>query len=136
MSDVVKVKGKLFWVQHNVVNELSGKYQLILGCLSDAAAKALEDLKLEVSEKDDKPEQGKFITCKSSNPIKITDLLGVDLADKKIGNGSECKAIIRPYEWTFKNKKGVSPSLNACVVTNLIELGNAAEELADAEDVL
>lgn len=135
MSDQVKVKGKLFWCEHNKINEMSGKYQLILGGLSDAAAEALEALKIEVHENPDKAEQGKYITCKSSNVIKITDLLGVDLADKKIGNGSECKAMIRPYEWSYKNKKGVSPSLSACVVTNLIEYGGASN-LADDEDVL
>lgn len=135
MSDQVKVKGKLFWCQHNVKNEMADRYQVIVGCLSDAAAEALEALKIEVHENPDKAEQGKYITCKSANPIKITDLLGVDLADKKIGNGSECKAMIRPYEWSYKNKKGVSPSLSACVVTNLIEYGGASN-LADDDDVL
>ena len=136
MTEQVKVKATIFWCEHNKVNDLSGKYQLILGNLSDAAVEALEALKIEVAENPDKAELGKHLTCKSQNPIKITDLLGVDLADKKIGNGSECKAMIRPYEWTFKNKKGVSPSLNACVVTNLIEYGSAADALADDEDVL
>ena len=134
MSDQVKVKGKLFWCQHNVKNEMADKYVVIVGCLSDAAAEALEALKIEVHENPDKAEQGKYITCKSANPIKITDLLGVDLADKKIGNGSECKAMIRSYEWSYKNKKGVSPSLQACVVTNLIEFGGA--DLTDDDDVL
>jgi hypothetical protein len=134
MSDVVKVKGQLFWCQHNEKNEMADKYQLILGCLSDAAVKALEALKIEVHEKAEKPEQGKYITCKSSNPIKITDTLGKDLAEVRIGNGSECKAMIRGYEWSYKNKKGVSPSLNACVVTNLVEFGGG--DLTDDEDVL
>lgn len=136
MSDQVKVKGKLYWCQHNVINEMNGRYTVILGNLSDAAVEKLEELKIEVNENPDKAEQGKYITCKSSNPIKITDLLGVDLADKKIGNGSECKAMIRGYEWSYKNKKGVSPSLQACVVTNLIEFGGAAGALADDDDVL
>lgn len=134
MSDQVKVKGILFWCEHSKVNAMSGKHQVILGGLSDAAAAALEALNLEVVEKDDKPEYGKHITCKSVNPIKITDTMGVDLAEVKIGNGSECKAMIRPYEWTFKNKKGVSPSLQACVVTKLVEFGGGG--LEDDEDVL
>lgn len=130
----VKVKATIFWCQHNVINELSGKYQVILGNLSDAAVEALEALKIEVTENPAKPEQGKHITCKSQNPIKITDTMSVDLADKKIGNGSECKAMISPYEWTFKNKKGISPSLNACVITKLVEFGGA--DLTDDDDVL
>ncbi len=131
---MVKVKGKLFWCQHNVKNEMADKYQLILGCLSDAAVAALEDMKIEVHEKDDKPEQGKYITCKSANPIKITDDMGRDLVEVKIGNGSECKAAIGAYEWTYKNKKGVSPSLNACVVTKLVEFGGA--DLDSDDDIL
>lgn len=134
MSDQVKVKGVLFWCNHNSINEMSGKHQLILGGLSDAAAAALESLNIEVHENPDKAEQGKYITCKSVSPIKITDTMGVDLAEVKIGNGSECKAMVRSYEWTYKNKKGVSPSLQACVVTKLVEYGNT--DLTDDEDVL
>lgn len=130
---MVKIKANIFWCQHNRVNDMSGKYQVDLGGLSDAAVAALTDLGIEVKHKE---ELGHFITCKSEKPIKITDQLGVDLADKNIGNLSECKAMIRPYEWAYKNKKGVSPSLQGCVVTKLIEFGDAAAALADDEDVL
>jgi hypothetical protein len=134
MSDSVKLKGILFWCQHNKVNEMSGKYQVDITNLSDAAAAALEELGLEVHQKDDKPEYGKYITCKSKNPIKIVDKNDFNLEDVNIGNGSEVKAVIRSYEWTFKNKKGVSPSLSACVVTKLVEFGGGTN--IDDEDVL
>ena len=49
--EAVKLKATLFWCQHNKVNELSGKYQMILGQLSDAAVEALEGLGINVMEK-------------------------------------------------------------------------------------
>ena len=38
----VKIKADVFWCQHTKVNDMSGKYQLNLCNLSDAAADALD----------------------------------------------------------------------------------------------
>jgi hypothetical protein len=81
----------------------------------------------------DKEGQGRYITCKSANPIKAFDNDGVELAGVKIGNGSKAKAIITSYEWKYKNKKGVSPSLKKLVITDLVEYGGGSADLDDEE---
>ena len=132
MDQAVKIKATLFWCQHNKVNELSGKYQMILGHLSDAAVEALEGLGINVMEKE---EMGKYITCKSAKPMRVYDVDG-DEINEDIGNGSKAKAIITSYEWKYKNKKGVSPSAKKIVVTEHIEYskgGGGGASLNDDE---
>lgn len=117
MDQAVKLKATLFWCQHNKVNDMSGKYQIDLCQLSDAAVQALEEMGIEVKEKD---ELGKYITCKSNKPIKVLDTDG-DEINEDIGNGSKAKAVVSCYEWKYKNKKGISPSLKKIVVTEHVE---------------
>jgi hypothetical protein len=54
----------------------------------------------------------------------------------KVGNGSKAKAVINPYEWKYKNKKGVSPSLRKLVITELIEYGGGNNANLDDDEVL
>ena len=132
----VKIKCDVFWAQLNKKNEMSDAYQVNLCNLSDQAVKALEDMGISVLEnKEKKPEMGRYITCKSQKPIKAFDEDNQEIdSDVSIGNGSKAKAMITAYEWTYKNKKGVSPSLYKLVITDLVEY--ATENLADDEDVL
>ena len=139
MSDNKRVKMKcdIYWAQLNKQNEMSNAYQVNLCNLSDAAVKALEDMGISVLEnKEKKPEMGKYITCKSQKPIKAYDEDGQEIdSDVSIGNGSKAKVMVSAYEWTYKNKKGVSPSLAKLVITDLIEYANI--NLGDDdEDVL
>lgn len=131
----VKIKCDVFWAQLNKKNEMSDAYQVNLCNLSDAAVKALEDMGISVLEnKEKKAEMGRYITCKSQKPIKAFDEDGQEIdSDVSIGNGSKAKAMITAYEWTYKNKKGVSPSLSKLVITDLVEY--ATENLSD-DDVL
>lgn len=131
MDQAVKLKATLFWCQHNKVNEMSGKYEVKLCQLSDAAVEALEGMDIEVREKE---EMGKFITCKSSKPITVYDVDGDEIKEE-IGNGSKAKAIVSFYEWKYKNKKGVSPSLKKLVVTDHVEFagGSRGGSLNDDE---
>jgi len=140
MSDektVIKIKCDIYWAQHNKVNDMSGKYQINLCNLSEAAAAALEEMGITVQIGDDKKaEMGKYITCKSEKPIRVYDTDG-DEINENIGNGSKGKAMVGSYSWTYKNKKGVSPSLKKLVVTDLVEYNAAGGGLsADDEDVL
>jgi hypothetical protein len=133
MSDgKVKVKCDLYWAQLKKQNEMSGKYQVDLCNLSDPACKALEGLGVEIKSNKDKPELGKYITCKSSNPIKAFEENGEEI-DDLIGNGSKAKALISAYEWKYKNKSGVSPSLAKLVVTDLVVYENANGGMGDDE---
>jgi len=135
MSEVVeavKVKGKVYWAQLNKVNDMSGKYQVNIGQLSAKAVDALEAMGLSVLEKEG---MGKFITCKSDKPIKAFDEDGEIDSGVLIGNESECKALIKAYDWTYKNKNGKSPSLRKLVITDLIEYAGG-DKMDNDEDIL
>jgi len=136
MSDKVKLKCDIYWAQLNRKNEMSDAYQVNLCNLSDKAVAALEDMGISIQENaEKKPEMGKYITCKSQKPIKAFDADGVDIVED-IGNGSKAVCMISAYSWTYKNKKGVSPSLSKLVVTDLVEFVGANNISADDEDVL
>lgn len=125
----VQIKAKVMWAQLNNKNEMSGKYQVDLTQLSDRAVEALEGMDIEVKYKDDK---GSYITCKSTRPIGVQDTDGVSLAGIDIGNDSECIATVGSYAWKFKQRSGVSPSLNKFVITDLVEYEGSASN--DDED--
>ena len=139
MSEVkqrVKIKGDAYWAQLDKINEMSGKYQVNICNLSDAAVAALEEMGLSVSsDADKKPDMGNYITCKSEKPIKAYDPDGDEITEL-VGNASKCKALIGTYAWTYKNKKGLSPSLAKLVITDLVEYAAGGALNADDEDVL
>ena len=131
MENIVKFKCDIMWAQLTKVNDMSGKYQVNLCNLSDAAVKALESLSISTLNKEG---MGNYITCKSNTPIKAYDAEGEEIKEL-IGNGSKAKAVVNPYEWAYKNKKGISPSLKKLVITDLIEYAGSGGSLDD-EDVL
>jgi len=146
MSDRVKLKGDVMWASTDIMNPMSEKYQIDICNLSDNAVNALDALGIPVNQKEN---QGYYVTCKSKLPIRTYDsdgqqLTGFPLKDDgspspqsvKIGNGSECIALIEPYSWKFKNKEGVSASLKKLVVTNLIKYGDdvGVDELLVEDD--
>ena len=137
MSDAkpVTVKATVMWCNHNKINEMSEKYQLELTNLSDNAVKALEGIGLEVRKREDKPEKGFYITCKSVRQMdKIFDKTGASLIDVAIGNGSTGTAIVGTYDWSFKNKKGLSASLIKMTIDNLVAYD--AEDTPVTEEAL
>tara|TARA_R110001606_G_scaffold96506_2_gene213743 strand:- start:4608 stop:5018 length:411 start_codon:yes stop_codon:yes gene_type:complete len=115
-SKPVVLNATAFWANLQAVNELSGKYQVDLGGLSPAAVEALESQGISVRNRED--DRGNFITVKSRNPIKAYDTSGEEIG-ALIGNGSQVKAVIGYYDWSFQSKKGRSPSLLKMVVTEL-----------------
>jgi|TARA_R110000782_G_scaffold96160_2_gene180574 hypothetical protein len=132
----VKIKADVFWCQHDKINEMSGKFQLNLCNLSDAAAAAFEGMGINVQVGDGgKADMGKYITCKSEKPIRVYDTDGDEITDTQIGNGSKAKALVSSYEWTYKNKKGVSPSLRKLIITDLVEYAVGGGSIDD-DDVL
>ena len=133
----LKIKCDIYWAQLNKMNEMSGAYQVNLCNLSDAAAEALEEMGLSVNQDSEKKaDMGKYITCKSKNkPMKAFDVDGDEITED-IGNGSKAKALVGTYDWTYKNKKGVSASLIKLVVTDLVEYEGGGGINADDEDVL
>lgn len=120
-GSIVKMACDLFWVYHTKVSEMSGKYELTLGNLSDAAVTNLKGMGIPVRFREDKPEQGNFIVCKSTMPMEIVDQYGTKITDI-IGNGSKGIATVSPWSWTWKNKEGISASLKKLVITDLVKL--------------
>jgi hypothetical protein len=136
MSDKLKIKADVYWASLNRKNEMADAYTVDLCNLSDKAVAALEDMGISVQENTEKkPEQGKYITCKSQRPIKAHDSDNEEIVED-IGNGSKAICMIGSYAWTYKNKKGVSPSLAKLVITDLVEYASGGNISADDEDVL
>jgi hypothetical protein len=117
MSNQIVINADVMWAQLDNINDLSGKYQCDFAQLSDGAVAALEAAGVAVKFKDDR---GSYITCKSTHPIKAVTSEGESLEGVKVGNGSKAVAVITTFEWTFKGKKGVSPSLKKMVVKELV----------------
>lgn len=131
-SAVIKIKADIMWAFLNKKNEMADRYTVDLCNLSDKAVKALEDMGVSVNFKEDK---GHYITCKSKNPIRAYDDGGAELdADVKVGNGSKCVGSVESYEWSYKGKKGVSPSLRKLVITELVEYSEGGAITADEID--
>ena len=124
---IVIINADAYWANLTTQNDLSGKFQLDLCNLSDAAVEKLQSIGLQVRTRDDKPEQGQFISPKSNLAIRYYDTSGDDITGVLVGNGSKVKAVISAYDWTFKNKKGRSPSLKKLVITELVEFDAESE---------
>ncbi len=121
-SDRVKIKAIINWAFLNKKSDMSDKFQVELANLSDRAVEALESIGITPKRNPEKPEKGFYITCYSQNPIRAYDNDGVPVpTDVSVGNGSEAVAVVTPYAWEKKGKKGVSPTLRRLVVTKLIE---------------
>ena len=88
---------------------------------------------IEVKTKEGK---GAYVTCKSTRPIAAYDDGGSLLEGEILGNGSKAAAIITPYEWSFKGKKGVSPSLRKMVITELVPYTGGSGGAFDEDDLL
>ena len=127
----VKIQAEVQWAFFDKVNDMSGKFQCDLANLSTAAVEALESIGLAPRKREDKPEKGWFLTVKSNYAIQPYDKEGNEVKDT-VGNGSKAVALIKPYSWTWKNKKGVSASLAKIVITDLVKYN--AEAAADDLD--
>ena len=136
-NDIIKFNANLEWANLTQPNAMSNKYQVDLCNLSDKAVKAMESMGLSVKYRDDKADKGNYITCKSTNPIKATMQDGTNV-DTLVGNGSKATASVGFYDWSFKGKKGRSPSLKKLVITELVSFDQAGinDNNSDNEEVL
>ena len=132
----IAIQADIFWActQHPNPSADKEQYTVNLSNLSDKAAKALEEMGIAVrSDSVKRPDEGKYITCKSNYKIDAFNANGDTIpADIKIANGSKANAIVSFYEWNYRGKKGVSPSLKKLTITDLIEYNaNKVDEFAD-----
>lgn len=130
----LKVQAEIMWAFLDTPNQLSGKYQVDLCNLTKGAIEALKSMGVDVRSRSDQPEKGSYITAKSVNyPIKTEDTNG-NAITVKVGNGSKGVALLKPYEYSYKGKKGVGVGINKLVVTDLVVY--EAEAVAATDDVL
>lgn len=130
----LKVQAEIMWAFLDTPNQMSGKYQVDLCNLTKGAIEALNSMGVEVRSRADQPEKGSFITAKSVNyPIKTEDTNGNPVT-VKVGNGSKGVALLKPYEYSYKGKKGVGVGINKLVVTDLVVY--EGEPVAATDDVL
>ena len=132
---IVIINADAYWANLTSKNDLSGKFQVDLCNLSDAAVEKLQSIGLQVKSRDDRPEQGNFISAKSINEIKYYDTSGDDITGVLVGNGSKVKAVISAYDWTFQNRKGRPPSIKKLVITELVEFDPESEGGAASYDL-
>ena len=123
MTKPIVVSTTVFWANTQTVNDLSQKYQVNLGGLSEKAVEALQENGIDVKNKGD--DQGFFITVKSANPITVYDSNGLPIT-ASIGNGSAGRAAVSFYDWTYQRKSGRSPSLVKLIIDDLVEYGDNA----------
>ena len=139
-DDKIKVKGEIFWASLAKPNAFSvaqgtPKYTFDLCNLSDAACRALESLGITIkNDSVKKPEQGKYITFSSKNPIRAYSPDG-DEIHSLVGNKSEATVLTGSYSWKFANKKGVSASAIKVVISKL-ETYAPMSNLVDDVDAL
>ena len=132
----IKIKATVMWACLKRPSEMSGDYQVDLTNLSPAAVEALNEIGIEARQNPKYPEKGFFITTKSKYPIKALDTDGDEILDN-VGNGSKATAIIGAYQWKYKNKSGVSPSLKKLVITDLVVYNpDDGSEVDDDEEAL
>lgn len=121
----VTAKGQVFYCHNTQVNQMSGKYQVDIGQLSVAAQAALEDLGLDIKNKDT---QGAHVTCKSKFPIRLYDEEGNEI-EFPLANGSQGVFKLSTYEYTSpQGQKGVSPKLIRATITEAVEYSPDDEE--------
>jgi hypothetical protein len=121
-KEVFGVKGRIFWANMDVVNEASGKYQLDLCNLSEAAVAKLKSLNISVLEKTDGRDS--YVTIKSTHTLDAFDVNG-ERINQRIGNGSEALAMLTYYDWPAKFGPGRSASLVKLTITNLVSFDGA-----------
>ena len=132
MSNLVKVNCDLQWAYldkpHVDGMFPDGKYKVNCAGLSEKATEALTSLGLSVKNKE---AQGNFVTCKSSQPIRVYALDGSQIDGSNVGNGSKGIATISFYE----NGYGKFPQLNKLIITELKEFNANAISVDEDDDL-
>ena len=132
MSNLVKVNCDLQWAYldkpHVDGMFPDGKYKVNCAGLSEKATEALTSLGLSVKNKE---AQGNFVTCKSSQPIRVYALDGSQIDGSNVGNGSKGIATISFYE----NGYGKFPQLNKLIITELKEFNANAISVDEDSDL-
>lgn len=144
-------KVTLFYPALATPNQMSDKYQVNIGGLTDEHIKALKEMGVDASQikepqKFDDPKkqeiadaQGKFIVARSEFPVKVVNGKKKDIDEtviKTIGNGSVANVQLNSYDWTFKGKQGTSAGLQQVMLLKHVKYEGFADEFDQEEDEL
>lgn len=146
------IEGKLFWACVHKVNSYSGKYQVDVS-IDDKTAKKLQGLGVTIkqeSEQEDTKHVGTvndrktFVTVKRNtdttegkplNPPVVIDAKKQPVPmSVLLGNGTKAKVKVNPYEWKFKNKKGISLGFSVVQVLDLVEYSSSGLDGFEEEE--
>lgn len=134
MSDIekyVRVKATVKWANTKDTDAMTGKYQVDLTQLSEAAVEALREVGIEPREKDG---DGWLVKCRATKPIRTVDPDGVAVEDE-LGNGTLVTAVLFPWTVEKGQAKGkVVPKVARLIVTKLIAREGVPAD--DGEDAL
>lgn len=134
------INGTIYWANLTVTNKMSGKYQFDLCNLSDVAAEALEQRGIRVRHNPEKrPEQGRYITMKSNQPIRAYNTSGDEITDVLVGNESTATVRVGHYDWKSPaGQQGRSPSCQKLTIRDLVvfEALDSGDVSADIEAAL
>ena len=126
----LKIEATAFWFSFLEKNEMSDKYQVDISELSEEHVDRLEGMGVSVKNKGD--DRGYFVTAKSTNKQPhVEDVEGFTVT-KPVGNGSKCTFIVKPYDYNFKGKTGVSLGLSKARVNDLVRY---EATVTDYEDI-
>lgn len=130
-----RIQCELYWASLTKPAQMSGKYEVKLCNLSEAARQKLEDIGISVKWREDKPEMGMYVSCTSKNyPMQAVLQDGTDVSSE-IGNGTKAVVTVKPREWTYQRKKGIALDAKKIVVTELVER-KSREEILETSEVL
>lgn len=126
---------KVMWASVQEPNEMSGKYQVDAVELTDAQVKEFENAgcNVQTCDRDGDDNRGRFVTLKSTRPIKVVDMDKKEL-DCLVGNGSICNIAWNPFSWTFQKKSGISAGLGALQVVDLVAYSAGGVDEFEGED--
>lgn len=118
-NNTMTVKATLNWAKLNRVDDMTGKYGVQLSNLSDDAVNALAAWEVDVKEREDKPEYGRYIKCSSKYEIVAVDEDNQQVKEF-IGNGTEAIVKLKRREWSFNKKSGVAADITKLTITKLV----------------
>ncbi len=135
-AKMVSFVATLMWAKLIKPND-EGKFTVDLTQISERAANALLEAGYNIKTSEKKEDYGFFTTVYSRRPI--TSVVYEDdepIDPATIGNGSKARVYVTPYEWTYKNKSGVSMNISKIVVSHheVYIPGGDTSEAADLDD--
>lgn len=119
----------LMWANLDTQNSMSGRYQVDLTNLTPEHIEKVQSLGLVPKIRQDKPEKGAYIVCKSKFPIVPVDKSGAPI-NGAVGNGTKADVILS-YYIPKKRPPGAperSPSMLKLIITEMLEYIPASSE--------